>query len=121
MADIMQYILNSDKLKRDPDGNLLNLDDWSEQIAHALAHEERIELTPEHWEVLRLLREQYQTNGPWTNARTVLKILESTQGVTEPRKQLYHLFPQGPVRQACKIAGLPVPANSSDPSFGSVH
>ena len=42
----------------DKEGYLVDLHDWSEAFATALAHEEGLELTPAHWEVLRFLREQ---------------------------------------------------------------
>jgi len=41
-------------------------------------------------------------------------------GSGNPRQELYQLFPDGPVREGCKLAGLPIPDNSSNPSFGSV-
>ena len=44
----------------DKEGYLLELSDWSSEVAAALAEREALELTPEHWEVLELLRQFYQ-------------------------------------------------------------
>jgi len=119
MPGIMQHITNSDS--EDHDANLASLDEWSEEIATKLAKEETIHLTSEHLKVLTKLREFYRDRGPWKNPRTILKYMQATVGDEESRKTLYKLFPDGPVRQACKLAGLPIPANSAQPSFGSVH
>jgi tRNA 2-thiouridine synthesizing protein E len=37
------------------------------------------------------------------------------------RRYLYQLFPRGPIAQACRLAGLPLPHGTISPSFGSVH
>ena len=121
MTDIMRFIVNQENAAADPEGNLLALDDWSTDIAKELAAQENITLSGDHIALLLKLRDFYRRHAPWKNARSVLALLEETVGGTHARKELYKLFPQGPVRQACKLAGLPVPANSADPSFGSVH
>jgi tRNA 2-thiouridine synthesizing protein E len=77
-------------------------------VCEVIAAAEGITLTPAHWEVIRYLREQYQNNGHTPNFRNMLK------GVNEFRpeadsKYLYALFPLGPAKQACKVAGLPQP------------
>ena len=46
-------------IELDKDGFLVDLDDWSHDVASALAATEDIDLTPEHWEVLELLRSFY--------------------------------------------------------------
>lgn len=43
----------------DKDGYLADLDDWSAEVATALATAEDIDLSPEHWEILELLRGFY--------------------------------------------------------------
>lgn len=103
-----------------PEVDLLGLGDWSEQTAKKLAEEENIILSKEHWDVINFLRSNYQRCGPCPNGRAVLSLLEDNFSQQGGKKQLYHLFPRGPVVQACKIAGLPLPPHSTDASFGSV-
>ena len=43
----------------DKDGFLADLQAWSPEVAQALAARENIALTPEHWEVLEVLRQFY--------------------------------------------------------------
>lgn len=102
------------------EGGLLELGDWSEQIAQDLAAEEGITLSKEHWDVINFLRDHYLRCGPCPSGRAVLALLEDTFAQQDGKKHLYHLFPRGPVVQACKIAGLPLPPYSTDVSFGSV-
>lgn len=103
------------------DGYLAELPDWGENIAHTLAAEEGITLTEEHMDILKYLRKYYDKNGQGYNARTLLNVMEFEFGKWEGKKHLYELFPKGPVSQASKLAGLPLPPNCNDPSFGSSH
>jgi tRNA 2-thiouridine synthesizing protein E len=100
--------------------NLEALGSWSETEARDLASKEGITLTPAHWEVIQALRNHYQEFGLESNARSLLKRMEVEFADLGGKKYLYSLFPRGPVNQACRIAGLPLPPHSSDPAFGSV-
>jgi tRNA 2-thiouridine synthesizing protein E len=100
--------------------NLEALGPWSNNIAIELAAKEGITMTPAHWEVIDALRNHYQEYGPDSTARSLLQCLESEFADRGGKKYLYDLFPRGPINQACRIAGLPLPPHSSDPSFGSV-
>lgn len=102
-------------------GYLVELDDWSEELAHSLAANENIELTDKHMDVLKYLRKYYDKHGQGYNARTLLNVMEFEFGQWEGKKYLYELFPKGPVSQGCKLAGIPLPPNCNDPSFGSTH
>jgi len=57
----------------DSEGYLKNLQDWSEGFAQALAREEGLALTPEHWEVIRFLREYYQEHGVQAQVRVMIR------------------------------------------------
>lgn len=100
--------------------NLEALGPWSESIARELAAKEGIMLTPAHREVIDALRNHYQEYGPNANARSLLQCMETEFASRGGKQYLYYLFPRGPVNQACRIAGLPLPPHSSDPAFGSV-
>lgn len=93
---------------------------WSKEIAMELAAKENISLTPAHWEVIEALRHHYREFGLETNARSLLHRMEIEFSEFGGKKYLFGLFPRGPVNQACRIAGLPLPPHSTDPSFGSV-
>ena len=100
--------------------NLEELDPWSEKIATDLAAEEGITLTPAHWEVIESLRNHYLEYGPDASGRSLLTCLKTEFFDHGGKKYLYDLFPRGPVNQACRIAGIPLPPHSSSDSFGSV-
>lgn len=91
-------------LELDADGNLANLSDWNEDIAHELARMEEIpELTDRHWKVIHYMRQEYMDKGDAPSIRRLTK----KSGVST--KELYSLFPKGPAKKAAKIAGLPKP------------
>ncbi len=119
MPDIMKFITGEGAIEKDPAGNLLGLDDWSEDIARKLAKELKIELKPDHWEVINFLRDFYRQHGQPLHARSVLQALEERFAKMGGRRYLYQLFPGGAVTQGSRIAGLPVPKDSVDPSFGT--
>ncbi|UCH53868.1 MAG: TusE/DsrC/DsvC family sulfur relay protein [Pseudomonadota bacterium] len=121
MADISKYIVNPGDELADPKGYLLDLDEWSEEVAIRRAVADGVKLTNQHWAVLRFLREYYAQHGPGEHAREISKALEARFAREGGRKHLYTLFPKGPVNQASRFAGLPVPADATDPSFGSTR
>jgi len=121
MLDITKAINNTQLLDTDPEGNLFDLDHWSPLVAQHIAAEEGIFLGDEHWEVIVYLRERYRNHGNADSARKLLRELEENFCDDRGRKALYEMFPGGPVSQASRIAGLPLPPYSSDSSFGSVE
>jgi len=94
----------------DEEGYLINLADWDEGIAAYLAKEEKVELTPNHWEVINFLREYCSEYQIAPAIRVLTKAIGKKLGPDKgSNKYLYELFPYGPAKQACKIAGLPKP------------
>ncbi len=88
----------------DEDGFIQNPDVWSEELAKAIAKTEDVtELTDDHWKVINYLREYYQEYGI---APMIRKLCKETGFKL---KYIYELFPSGPAKGACKIAGLPKP------------
>lgn len=106
-------------IQHDPEGHMFGLAPWSPLIAQQQAKAEGIFLTDEHWEIIIYLRERYREHGAASSAREIMQELEEKYSV-EGRRSLYELFPGGPVSQASRIGGVPLPPYSSDPSFGSV-
>jgi TusE/DsrC/DsvC family sulfur relay protein len=88
----------------DEDGFIQEPDKWCEELAVAIAKTEDVpELTPDHWKVVNYLRDYYKQFGI---APMIRKLCKETGF---PLKQIYDLFPSGPAKGACKIAGLPKP------------
>ncbi len=88
----------------DEDGFIQQPDCWNEALARAIAQTEDVpELTPDHWKVITYLRDYYQQFGI---APMIRKLCKDTGFQL---KYIYELFPSGPAKGACKIAGLPKP------------
>ena len=92
-----------------PTGYLVNLEDWTEEIAEIIAKEEGIELTEKHWDVINYLRDEYINNaGNQPNTRSMVKAMAKKWGDKSVNaKSLYDLFPKDPSKQAGRIGGLP--------------
>ncbi|RRV04413.1 TusE/DsrC/DsvC family sulfur relay protein [Pseudomonas sp. v388] len=96
----------------DKDGFLENLDDWSLDVAHALAVEEGITLSAEHVEVLNLLRNFYQEYQLSPATRPLIKYTSLKLGPEKGNSMhLNRLFNGTPAKLAAKLAGLPKPTN----------
>lgn len=119
MFDINHTIENEALHRLDPEGNMYDLEHWSPLTATQLAREEGIqELTDAHWHVVYALRNLYRENGRPANVREVMHRLERDFVDEGGSCYLYELFPKGPVSQGSRLAGVPAPLCSSDPSFG---
>lgn len=114
--EIYDESLRQHKDLNDP---MLGLGHWSPRTTEQMARDEGIEeLTEEHWQVIYALRSFYREHGPAASAREVIHHLEQEFADHGGRRYLYELFPRGPVSQGSRLAGLPTPPYSSDPSFG---
>ena len=99
-------------LPLDQEGYLLELADWSEAAAQALAQREGVELSDEHWEILRLVRSFYAEYQLSPANRPLIKFVALKLG-TEKGNSLHlnRLFNGTPAKLAAKLAGLPKPTN----------
>lgn len=94
----------------DNEGFLLDPNDWNESLAQHLADLLKIEMSEDHWFVVRFVREFYETRQSVPEARHALKAMQQGLGEDKAqRKYLYQLFPYGYGQQACKIAGMRKP------------
>jgi len=94
----------------DEDGYLLNLGDWNAELAERLAELESVKMTGEHWEIINFLRDYYDQYQIAPMIKILTKAIGKKLGKEKGKtKYLYDLFPAGPAKQACKIAGLPKP------------
>lgn len=121
MADILKHIRHPSSNRNDPDGNLLDIDAWSEQEAVRRAEALGIELTENRWDIVLFVRDYYRGRGAEASAREIMNALEDEYAQDGGKRWLYRQFPGGPVYQASRIAGIPVPEGTTNPSFGSVH
>lgn len=104
----MGYDVEGTSVEANENGYLLNVDDWSEEVAKAIAASEDLELTEKHFDVLNYLRGEYINNaGNQPNDRTILKEMGRIWGTSVTSREMYELFPNQPSKQAGKIAGLP--------------
>ncbi|SHK50522.1 TusE/DsrC/DsvC family sulfur relay protein [Desulforamulus aeronauticus] len=96
--------VSGQQIEVDEDGFLLNPDTWTEDVAKYFCKEEGIdELNDDHWKVIKYLRDYFFQFGI---APMVRKLCKDT-GFS--LKGIYELFPTGPAKGACKLAGLPKP------------
>ena len=109
MPDI---VINNRAFALDSEGYLVNLTDWHPELADQLALREGIKLTPEHWEVIQLLRDFYTKFEHSPAMRPLVKYIKQELGADKANSiYLMQLFPQSPPKLGAKIAGLPRPAN----------
>ena len=88
----------------DEDGFMEEPEEWNEDVARALATTEGVdEMTDEHWHLVNYLRDYYAKFGIAPMIRKLCK--ESGYKLNV----IYELFPSGPAKVACKLAGLPKP------------
>lgn len=93
------------KVKLNEEGFLTDPKEWNEEIAIALAiAEEGLDgLSDDHWSVIKYIRGYYLEKDLAPMVRKICK----TTGFS--LKYIFELFPSGPAKGACKLAGLPKP------------
>ncbi len=103
----MGYVIGGIEKETDADGYLKEAD-YSEEAVQVIAAADGIALTEDHWKVINFLRDQYRDHGHTPNFRNMVKELQDILPGCDS-KSLYDLFPLGPAKQGCKVAGLPQP------------
>lgn len=100
----MSIVFGDKTIEMDGDGFMLEPNLWNEELAKLIAQEDGIaDLTEDHWKIISIIRANYEEKGIAPMVRTICK--ESGLKL----KQIYELFPLGPARGACRVAGLPKP------------
>jgi len=88
----------------DGDGFLSQPEIWNKEVAGLIAKSDGIgEMNEKHWAIVNIIRNHYEEKG---NAPMIRHICKET-GVR--LREIYELFPLGPARGACRVAGLPKP------------
>lgn len=91
-------------LEVDGDGFLLQPEIWNENIAQQIAKIDGIEdMNEKHWAIVKIIRKNWEEKGMAPMVRTICQ----EAGVR--LREIYELFPLGPARGACRVAGLPKP------------
>lgn len=95
-------------------GWLENLDEWTEEVAEIIAVNEKVELTPEHWDMINETRNFFYEEGKVCDPRSFSKLMKKKYGADRSdSKYIYRMFPYGLIKSANKIAGLPRPKGCS--------
>jgi tRNA 2-thiouridine synthesizing protein E len=106
----MPIEINGKSIETDSQGYLVNLSDWSEDLANVLAKKDGLDLSEAHWEIIKMIRTYYQENGTAPAMRALIKLAKKELGAKKgDSKYLYSLFPYGPGKQASRYGGLPKP------------
>jgi TusE/DsrC/DsvC family sulfur relay protein len=119
MSNSMQEIMNPGSIKHDPEFPAAP-PDWTREHAEAAARADGIDLSEDHWSVIRALQRYFADNES-PNVRELHDALDERFHGRGGLKYLYGIFPGGPVAQGCRFAGLQAPAGAVDKSFGSVQ
>ena len=95
---------NGKSFEVDEDGFLLDYNSYSKEWVEYVKTQEGIDtMTEEHESVITVLKEYYEKNGIAPMVRVLSKLTKFKL------KHIYELFPSGPGKGACKMAGLPKP------------
>lgn len=109
-ADAFTRILMVDgnPVETDSEGYLRHLGDWSEDFVRALAVQEELTLTDEHWQLVHFLRAHYAEHGVQAQVRAMIKHFTQVWGPGRgSNHHLHDLFPRGgPQKQGNRLAGL---------------
>ena len=96
--------MNGKEFEIDEDGFLLDYSKFSDEWVEYVRQQEGIEeLNDEHKKVVTILQDYYEKNGIAPMVRVLSKLTKFKL------KHIYELFPSGPGKGACKMAGLPKP------------
>ena len=97
------------ELTLDEHGHLANKDQWSRDWAELMATQDNLVLNTDHWKVIEAVQQIYQITEDTPPMRLLIKLLRKQLDPSIESRFLYRLFPENPVRQASKYAGLPKP------------
>lgn len=106
----MDVITQDLRLNLTEQGFLVNMADWNKGVAEQLSLLNNIRLSDDHWEIILFIRRYYQQFKHLPNARVFTKAIAKEFGEAKGNSRYLHkLFPAGPLKYACKLAGLPKP------------
>ncbi|KPK40818.1 MAG: sulfite reductase subunit gamma [Gammaproteobacteria bacterium SG8_47] len=90
-------------LERDPDGYLLDMNQWTPEVARAMADADGVELDKVHWDHIEKAREYFEAHS------VVPPIRKFAKFIGEDQKEIFKLWKTGPMKPITKYGGLPKP------------
>ncbi|MEM7254154.1 MAG: TusE/DsrC/DsvC family sulfur relay protein [Pseudomonadota bacterium] len=106
----MSITVDDVELETDIEGYLRDIADWTPAVAEAMASQDGLALTDNHWQVINFLRDYYDEYAFAPAVRILTRAVGKKLGPDKGNSRyLYQLFPDGPAKQACRYAGLPKP------------
>ena len=105
---VRRLCVGAREVETDSEGYLRCLDDWSEDFVRAQAQAEGLELSDEHWQLIRFLREYYAEHGVQAQVRAMIRHFSQAWGPERGNNHYLHqIFPRGgPQKQGNRLAGL---------------
>ena len=100
-----QKDINGTVIEVNEEGYMTDHSQWTREVAAGLAAEEGITLGDGHWKVIDFIDKDFREKGVVPGMRRMNKVGNI------PTKELYALFPDGPIKKAAKISGYPKPAS----------
>lgn len=100
----MEKVIAGRSIQVNEEGYLKDVNEWNKEVGSELAKEAHIELGHRHWDVIDYLQKEHKSESP-------LSIRKIGKSNVVDIKEFYQLFPQGPLKTASKIAGIPKPAS----------
>lgn len=88
---------------RDPDGYLLDMNQWTPEVARAMADADGVDLDDVHWGHIEKAREYYEAHS------VVPPIRKFAKFIGEDQKDIFKLWKTGPMKPITKYGGLPKP------------
>lgn len=96
------------QIRTDKEGYIINIDEWTEDYAIALAEAEGLELTDEHWQVIHYIRDYFAEHRVQVQVREMIKHFKKAWGPEHGNNHYLHdIFPKGgPQKQGNRLAGI---------------
>lgn len=108
-ATRIEYVdVNGVAIATDQEGYIQDMNQWSEDFARALAKKEGLELTVEHWQVIRFIRDYFAEHQVQAQVRDIIKHFRNEWGPERGNNRYLHdIFPRGgPQKQGNRLAGM---------------
>jgi tRNA 2-thiouridine synthesizing protein E len=100
------FTRNGRGVEVDEDGFIQQPELWDAELALALARTDGIEeLTEAHWKIIHYMRNYFEE----FETAPMIRTLCNEAGCS--LREIYDLFPSGPAKGACRVAGLPKPTS----------